>query len=120
MTKICHPKAVTQIDTQLTTVDNISMATRTSLNVSLTPELEKFVQDRVAGGRYQTASEVVREGLRLLELQERDRDEAFKALKEKLQRAAEQAQRGEVVDGEAYFEQLFARLGKKIPSAGAA
>lgn len=40
---------------------------RTSLNVSLTPELERFVSARVASGRYQTASEVVRAGLRLLE-----------------------------------------------------
>ena len=39
----------------------------TSLNVSLTPELERFVSARVASGRYQTASEVVRAGLRLLE-----------------------------------------------------
>lgn len=44
------------------------MATyRTSLNVSLTPELERFITARVVSGRYQTASEVVRAGLRLLE-----------------------------------------------------
>lgn len=43
---------------------------RTSLNVSLTPELERFITARVASGRYQTASEVVRAGLRLLEQRE--------------------------------------------------
>lgn len=43
---------------------------RTSLNVSLTPELEQFILQRVASGRYQTASEVVRAGLRLLEQSE--------------------------------------------------
>ena len=43
---------------------------RTSLNVSLTPELERFITARVASGRYQTASEVVRAALRLLEQQE--------------------------------------------------
>lgn len=43
---------------------------RTSLNVSLTPELERFITARVASGRYQTASEVVRAGLRLLEQSE--------------------------------------------------
>ena len=74
------------------------MPIRTSLNVSLTPELEQFVQQRVSSGRYQTASEVVREGLRLLEQQERDREAAFAELKAKLQRGATQAERGEVVD----------------------
>jgi len=49
----------------------VEVRARTTLNVSLTRELEQFVQDRIASGRYQTASEVVREGLRLLELQER-------------------------------------------------
>jgi putative addiction module CopG family antidote len=40
---------------------------RTTLNVSLTPALEQFIAERVSSGRYQTASEVVRAGLRLLE-----------------------------------------------------
>ena len=40
------------------------------MNVSLTPELERFVTDKVDTGLYQTASEVVREALRLL----KDRD----------------------------------------------
>lgn len=37
------------------------------MNVSLTPELEKFVSSKVQSGRYNSASEVVREALRLLE-----------------------------------------------------
>jgi antitoxin ParD1/3/4 len=37
------------------------------MNVSLTPELEKFVSAKVESGRYKSASEVVREALRLLE-----------------------------------------------------
>ncbi|MBM3934113.1 MAG: type II toxin-antitoxin system ParD family antitoxin [SAR202 cluster bacterium] len=41
------------------------------MNVSLTPELEKYVRDKVDSGSYITSSEVVREALRLL--QERDR-----------------------------------------------
>ena len=36
------------------------------MNVSLTPELEKFVQKEVGSGLYQTASEVIRAGLRRL------------------------------------------------------
>lgn len=40
------------------------------MNISLTPELEKLVKQKVESGLYLSASEVVREGLRLL--QERD------------------------------------------------
>lgn len=37
------------------------------MNVSLTPELEKFISAKVESGRYNSAGEVVREALRLLE-----------------------------------------------------
>ena len=43
------------------------------MNVHLTPELEQLVQGKVKSGRYNSASEVVREALRLLE----QRDEVF-------------------------------------------
>ncbi len=36
------------------------------MNVSLTPQLEKFIASKVNEGTYQTASEVVRDALRLL------------------------------------------------------
>ena len=42
------------------------------MNVSLTPELEKFVASEVETGLYQTASEVIRAGLRRLK-QEKER-----------------------------------------------
>jgi antitoxin ParD1/3/4 len=41
------------------------------MNVSLTPQLEAMIRKRVESGRYNNASEVVREALRLLEEQER-------------------------------------------------
>lgn len=40
------------------------------MNVSLTPELEKWVQSKVKSGMYTSASEVIREGLRLLKEQD--------------------------------------------------
>lgn len=36
------------------------------MNVSLTPALEQFVNDKVATGLYNSVSEVIREALRLL------------------------------------------------------
>ena len=83
------------------------MATnRTTVNVSITPELDAFLQSRVQSGRYQTTSEVVREALRLQERHERERDEALAGLKLKLRRGAEQAERGELLDGDEAFEEL--------------
>ena len=42
------------------------------MKVSLTPQLQKFIDERLKTGMYETASEVVREGLRLL----KERDDA--------------------------------------------
>jgi antitoxin ParD1/3/4 len=48
----------------------MQMATRTTLNVSLPVELGHFIAAKIASGRYASASEVVRAGLRLLEASE--------------------------------------------------
>jgi antitoxin ParD1/3/4 len=40
------------------------------LNVNLTPQLEELVRHKVSSGRYNSASEVVREALRLMEAQD--------------------------------------------------
>jgi antitoxin ParD1/3/4 len=42
-----------------------------TMNISLTPQLEKLVHDRVKSGRYTSASEVIRDALRLLESRDR-------------------------------------------------
>lgn len=41
------------------------------MNISLTPQLEKLVHDRVKSGRYTSASEVIRDALRLLDSRDR-------------------------------------------------
>ena len=65
------------------------------MNVSLTPELEKFVDGKVESGLYNNASEVVREGLRLL----KEHDEIRVKWREQIERGWLQAQRSETVDG---------------------
>jgi antitoxin ParD1/3/4 len=40
------------------------------LNVNLTPRLEELVRRKVSSGRYNSASEVVREALRIMEAQD--------------------------------------------------
>ena len=70
------------------------------MNVSLTPELEKFVADKVTSGRYTSASEVVREALRLLEEHERSRAAQLEEFNRELRRRIDSADRGEYVTAE--------------------
>lgn len=70
-----------------------------SKNVSLTRQQADFVQTCVSSGRFQSVSEVVRAGLRLLEDQEVDRQLALDKARRLIQEGAEQADRGQVVDG---------------------
>ena len=54
------------------------------MNVSLAPELEKFISTKVNTGRYNSASEVVREALRLLEENDRVRAQQLKEFNQEL------------------------------------
>ena len=76
------------------------------MNVHLTPELEALVQAKVKSGRYNSASEVVREALRLFE----ERDELLELRKDAIRQQIDAGwyslRRGEGVDGEAFFADL--------------
>jgi antitoxin ParD1/3/4 len=89
------------------------MASRVSINVSLTPELESFVEGRVASGRYQSVSEVIRDGLRLLEEKELARETALKNLRGKIAVGLEQIKKGQVHDGDKVFKELQERSRKR-------
>ena len=65
------------------------------MNVSLTPELAKFVNDKLKSGLYQTASEVVREALRLLEERDRLYQARLEDLRREVGRGLDQLDRGE-------------------------
>lgn len=78
------------------------------MNVSLTPELERFVGEKVESGLYNNASEVVREGLRLL----KEHDEVRLRWREQIERGWQDAQAGRLVDGDAAFRRIDARIKK--------
>jgi antitoxin ParD1/3/4 len=80
------------------------------MHVDLTPELEELVQSKVKSGRYNSASEVVREALRILE----QRDEVFALRKEDIRKQIDEgwqsAKRGEFADGDEVFDRIDAEL----------
>ncbi len=52
------------------------------MNVNLTPQLEELVRSKVASGMYTSASEVVREALRLMDERDRLRTAKLEQLRE--------------------------------------
>ncbi|MFZ0320752.1 MAG: type II toxin-antitoxin system ParD family antitoxin [Candidatus Sulfotelmatobacter sp.] len=69
------------------------------MNISLTPELEQMVDNKVKSGRYASASEVIREGLRLLEEQEQMKQQRLADVSRKIDRGLDQLDRGEGIPG---------------------
>jgi antitoxin ParD1/3/4 len=84
------------------------------MNVSLTPELEKFVANEVGSGLYQTASEVVRAGLRRLKEDREVRLSRLPATRDELEaqlmRAVESLDAGKGVEGAEVFRRLRQRI----------
>jgi antitoxin ParD1/3/4 len=70
---------------------------------------EKFIDRLIESGRYNSRSEVVREGLRLLEAREDERDQALKRLEDLVREALES---GESEPAETVFAELRARYEK--------
>jgi antitoxin ParD1/3/4 len=68
------------------------------MNVSLTPELESLVNEKVASGFYNSASEVVREALRLLFEQEEVRRLRIEELRREIKIGADQIKQGKYKD----------------------
>lgn len=83
------------------------MATR---NVVLTDLQSRFIDDLVASGRYQNASEALRAGLRLLEREEAEMQE----LKARLANGVAQARDGAFAEGsgEEAMRRVFAGAGR--------
>ena len=86
-----------------------------AVNVNLTPELERLVQEKVRSGLYNNQSEVVRAALRVFFEEERKREAHLEYLRAAVAEGIEQANRGELMDGPATIEALKRSL--KRPGA---
>ena len=67
-------------------------------NIVLTDHQAAFVNRLVESGRYQNASEVLREGLRLIEAREASQASGLEALARAIELAREQAEHGGVAE----------------------
>ena len=85
------------------------MESRT-LQIALSPDQERFIEDWIASGRYLTPSEMIDEGLRLLKEREIIRQAAIVELKQEIQFGIDEADRGDLIDGEEVFLEIE-RLG---------
>jgi antitoxin ParD1/3/4 len=59
------------------------------MNISLTPHLEEMIRAKIASGSYNSASEVVREALRLLEEEDQIRSLKLQRLREDIREGLE-------------------------------
>ncbi len=85
------------------------------MNVSLTPTLEELVQRKVATGLYNSASEVIREALRLLEERDEMRQMRLGTLRKEISVGLDQLERGEVSE---YDDQSLNTLTADIKAKG--
>lgn len=86
------------------------MAKRENISVSFTPDQAEFLASCVRSGRYQSTSEAVREGVRLLEHEHQRRQAEIERARELIAAGADDLDEGRVVDGEDFFAEWDAEL----------
>lgn len=95
------------------------MPARNTMNVSLPTRLRRYVDAKLESGRYGSASEVVREALRLLEQTELHEKKSLSGARRQIAVGLRQLDRGDLVDGESVFREIAARSRKRRQKAGA-
>ncbi len=79
------------------------------MNVSLTPELEQLIEQKVQSGMYNSASEVIRAGLRLLQEQEELRTVRLEELRSEARKGLKSLKEGKGIPGDEVFRELRER-----------
>ena len=92
------------------------------MNVSLGMQWEEFVNEKVESGRYQTASEVLRDGLRLLEQREkalrRMSPQTREELEEMLEIGIKELDAGKGIPGDVALKDLRQRAAARRRARG--
>lgn len=79
------------------------------MNVSLTPELEHFIESKVKSGFYHSVSEVIREGLRLLAEQDEIKKKRLEMLNFEIDKGLASLKAGYSISGDVVYQQLLER-----------
>lgn len=66
------------------------------MNVNLTPQLEEMVRAKVSSGLYNSASEVIREALRLMEREDQVRTATLAQLRQDIQEGLDSGRAGDL------------------------
>ena len=84
-------------------------------NVNLTDYHDEFVNELVTSGRFSSASEVMRAGLRLLEQQAREEDEKMTLLRSMASEAFDALDRGQgiAIQSEAELAEFIGQAGRR-------
>lgn len=82
---------------------------RCNMNISLTPALEKFVQEKLASGLYNSASEIIREALRLLFAQENLTQQKIDMLNKDIEKGLNDFSSNKLSDGNAAIGKLITK-----------
>lgn len=82
------------------------------MNISLTPELEKYVNSKVNSGMYTSASEVIRESLRLLHTYEDIQSHRVQQLNEAIDVGLTQLSENQRVSAKESYDKLKKKIGK--------
>lgn len=88
------------------------------MNISLTPELETYVQEKVNSGFYTSASEVVRESLRLMHTYEDLQKQRIDQLNSAIEIGLLQLKKGEKVSATESYQRLKKKTTKIAKEPG--
>jgi antitoxin ParD1/3/4 len=80
------------------------------MNVSLTSELEQYVQQKIGSGLYTSASEVIRESLRLMHAHDDLQKQHIKQLNQSIEQGLMQLARGEKISAKDSYHRVKARV----------
>ncbi|MBI4124954.1 MAG: type II toxin-antitoxin system ParD family antitoxin [Deltaproteobacteria bacterium] len=79
------------------------------MNVSLSPQLEKWIQKKLETGMYNSASEVIREAIRLMDERDRLQQMKLQELRKDIETGIQEAEQGKLEEGKKVFEKIRSR-----------